>query len=159
MPNLVAHCNWGSLPRIWVIKRRIAVGVAMALALAAGAVPQTAVAPKHRVVVELSDPQGPAWSELLVHVNNLVANFVQDGGVEVEVVFLGPGLDMLRKTNTTDEKRLNQLAEYGVSFVACQNSMAAMHLNTADLFPFVSEVRSGVAEVVRKQEAGWSYLH
>jgi intracellular sulfur oxidation DsrE/DsrF family protein len=28
----------------------------------------------------------------------------------------------------------------------------------ADLLPFVTTVDSGVAEVVRKQEAGWAYL-
>jgi len=142
------------------MKKHIPVWAAVAaLALAAGAVSQTAAGPKHHVIVEMSEPQGPAWGELLVHVNNLVANFVQDGGIQVEVVFLGPGLNMLRKTNTADDMRLRHLAEYGVSFLACQNSMGAMHLNTEDLFPFVSEVRSGVAEIVRKQEAGWSYLH
>lgn len=141
------------------MKKWIVSAAVLALGLAFGAVPQTTVSPKHRIVVQLNEPQGPAWSDLFVHVNNLVANFVQDGGVQVEVVFFGPGLNMLRKTNTIYEKRFKQLAAYGVTFSACQNSMAAMKLNKEDLFPFVSEVRSGVAEVVRKQEAGWAYLH
>ena len=29
---------------------------------------------------------------------------------------------------------------------------------TEDLFPFASTVDSGVAELVRKQEAGWAYI-
>jgi intracellular sulfur oxidation DsrE/DsrF family protein len=132
---------------------------ALALMIQSAAISQTPAPPKHRVVVQMSEPQGPAWGDLLVHVNNLVANFVEDGGVQVEVVFIGPGLNMLRKTNTTDEQGLKRLADYGVNFLACQNSMGAMKLTTEDLFPFASQVRSGVAEVVRKQEAGWSYIH
>ena len=44
------------------------------------------------------------------------------------------------------------------SLAACQNSMRDRNLKTEDLFPFVSQVDSGVAEIVRKQEKGWSYI-
>ena len=46
----------------------------------------------------MTEPQGPAWDELTVRVNNLLANLVPDGGAQVEIVFFGRGLDMLRKT-------------------------------------------------------------
>jgi intracellular sulfur oxidation DsrE/DsrF family protein len=37
--------------------------------------------------------------------------------------------------------------------------MRVMNVKTGDLLPFASEVDSGIAEVVRKQEAGWAYIH
>jgi uncharacterized protein len=141
------------------MKKAIVSAAALALALAIGAVSQTPGHPKHRVVFQLTEPQGPAWDDLVIHVDNLLANFAQDGGVQVEVVFFGTGLNMLRKTNITFETRLKKLADYGVKFSACRNSMGALNLKSQDLFAFASEVRSGVAEIVRKQEAGWSYIH
>src|SRR5580700_10520761 len=106
---------------------------ALALALAFGAASQTPGNSKHQVVFQLTESQGPAWDELIVHVDNLLANFAQDGGAKVEVVFFGSGLNMLRKTNIAFEKRLKKLADYGVTFSACQNSMGAMNLKTEDL--------------------------
>src|ERR1700690_3282385 len=46
----------------------------------------------------------------------------------------------------------------GVVLDACQNSMRLRKVTTEDLFPFASQVDSGVAELIRKQEAGWSYI-
>jgi intracellular sulfur oxidation DsrE/DsrF family protein len=32
-------------------------------------------------------------------------------------------------------------------------------VKSEDLFPFAGEVDSGIAEIIRKQEAGWAYIH
>jgi uncharacterized protein len=46
-----------------------------------------------------------------------------------------------------------------VKLSACQNAMRLMNVKTEDLFPFAAQVDSGVAELARKQEAGWAYIH
>ncbi len=51
-----------------------------------------------------------------------------------------------------------EASDKGIVLAACQNSMRAMRVTTEDLFPFAAQVDSGVAELVRKQEAGWSYI-
>lgn len=94
-----------------------------------------------------------------LHVANTRNAFAHDGGSQVEVVFFGPGLNMLLKKNTKYEERLKQLADAGVTLSACQNAMRFMNVKTEDLFPFAAQVDSGVAEVVRRQEAGWAYIH
>lgn len=66
---------------------------------------------------------------------------------------------MLLKKNTAYEERLKQLADSGVALVACQNAMRFLNVKTEDLFPFATQVDSGVAELVRKQKAGWEYVH
>ncbi len=93
------------------------------------------------------------------HVNNMRTAFEKDGGVQVEVVFYSQGLNMLRKTNAEYEERLKKLADTGVTLAACQNAMKTMNVKTEDLLPFASQVDSGVAELARKQEAGWAYIH
>jgi intracellular sulfur oxidation DsrE/DsrF family protein len=77
----------------------------------------------------------------------------------VEVVFYGPGLSMITKSNTAFEERLKQLTMNGVKLVACRNAMKMRNVKSEDLFPFAGEVDSGIAEMVRKQEAGWAYIH
>jgi uncharacterized protein len=131
----------------------------LALVLVAAAISQTPTGPKHHVVFQLTEADGPAWNVLPIHVNNMRDVFAKDGGSEVEVVFFGAGLNMLRKTNTAYEARLKQLVDSGVTLSACQNAMRIMNVKTEDLFPFASQVDSGVAELARKQEAGWAYIH
>jgi uncharacterized protein len=141
------------------MKKTVLSIAALALVVVFAAVSQTPAVPKHHVVFQLTEPEGSAWTVLPLHVNNLRTAFAQDGGSQVEVVFFGPGLNMLRKTNTAYAERLKQLADSGVTLSACQNAMRVMNVKTEDLFPFASQVDSGAAELARKQEAGWAYIH
>jgi intracellular sulfur oxidation DsrE/DsrF family protein len=141
------------------MKKTLLAAAALALVLVFSALPQTPKTPKHHVVFQLTEAEGSAWNVLPLHVNNMRAALAQDGGSQVEVVFFGAGLNMLLKKNAAYEERLKQLADSGVTLSACQNAMRIMNVKTDDLFPFASQVDSGVAELVRKQEAGWSYIH
>jgi intracellular sulfur oxidation DsrE/DsrF family protein len=147
------------IPERNLMKKTILSATALALVLIFGAVSQTAKSTKHHAVFQLTEPDGPAWGTLATHVNNMRNAFAQDGGAQVEVVFYGQGLNMLRKTNTAYEERLRQLTDEGVTLSACQNAMRVMNVRTEDLFPFASQVDSGIAQIVRRQEAGWAYIH
>ena len=141
------------------MKKTLLSVAALALVLVFGAVSQTAKTLKHHIVFELVEPEGAAWDSLVKHVNNTRNALATDGGSQVEVVFWGAGLNMLRKTNTAYEQRLKQLVDDGVTLSACQNAMRVMNVKTEDLFPFASQVDSGIAQIVRRQEAGWAYIH
>jgi intracellular sulfur oxidation DsrE/DsrF family protein len=142
------------------MKKKVIPGaIVLTLALAAVAVSQTPSGPKHHTVFAHTDAKGGSWKVLPLHVKNLQKAFENDGGVQAEVVFFGQGLNMLRKTNTDDEAALKAMADSGVTLVACQNAMKAMNIKSEDLFPFVKEVDSAVAELTRKQEAGWAFIH
>jgi uncharacterized protein len=131
--------------------------LAVAALPAVSQTPQAASKPKHKVVFELNAPAPSGWDQLFHNVDNVLKIFGADG-VQVEVVFFGKGLRMLLKDNAQYAARLKEAADKGVNLAACQNSMRAAKITTEDLFPFASQVDSGVAELVRKQEAGWSYI-
>jgi uncharacterized protein len=139
------------------MKKTVLTVAALALLLGYSAVPQTAARPKHHVVFQVSEADTAA--SLVVHVNNTIAALAEDGGSDVEVVFFGPGLSTLAKTNTAYAEQLKQLSDGGARLLACRNAMKVRNLKTADLFPFAGQVDSGIAEIVRRQEAGWSYIH
>ena len=111
------------------------------------------------MVFQLSEPDGPAWQALPIHVNNTMNALSDSGGSEVEVVFYGPGLAMLTKAASAYEQRLKQLSDRGVKLLACRNAMKMRKVKSEDLFPFVGEVDSGIAEISPQQEAGWAYIH
>ncbi|HVT13054.1 MAG TPA: DsrE family protein [Fimbriimonadaceae bacterium] len=110
----------------------------------------------HRVVIEVNVPGTNAYGLILNNVENLRKAMAPDP-VEVEVVCHGPGIDMLRIGNGL-AKRMETLNKAGVVFAACANTIRGKHIDRKKLYSFVRVVPSGVAEVVRKQEAGWSYL-
>lgn len=112
---------------------------------------------KHRVVFEVTmDGQEP-WEAVLNNVENLQRAFKADQ-TQIEVVAHGKALGFFMATNTSQQERMKKLAESGVLFAACQNTMKRKKVTEKDLMPFVTTVDSGVAELVRKQEAGWSYI-
>jgi uncharacterized protein len=111
----------------------------------------------HRIVIEVNVDGAQVWAGVLNNIENL-QKALGPGEVQIESVSHGKGLSMLLKTDAALEQRLEQAAAKGVVFAACQNSMRQQHVTKEDLFPFVITVDSGVAEVVRKQEAGWAYL-
>ncbi len=139
------------------MKTRILILLAV-LAILTGAVMMHAQqsAPKHRVVFQMNMPSD-SWTQLLGNVGNVQKAFGAEG-LQIEIVFYGKGVTALLKTNKEYEERLKKLSEQGVILGACQNSMRQRNITSADIFPFSTEVDSGVAELVRKQEAGWTYI-
>lgn len=91
-----------------------------------------------------------------------IANLQQAFGadhIEIEAVVLGKGIDLVLGSDAEYADQLGALSRGGVTFAACQNTMRQRHIAKRDLLQFVVTVDSGVAELVRKQEAGWSYLN
>lgn len=113
--------------------------------------------PKHRIVMEVSTDDPKVWEAALNNIENL-RNALGAEAATIELVAHGGGLSMLLGTNEAQAQRLDKLAGAGVVLAACENTMKRKKITRADLLPFVATVDSGVAEVVRKQERGWSYV-
>jgi len=112
---------------------------------------------QHRVVIQANIAGPEEWSGILHNVANLQKVFGAEH-IQIEVVALGAGIDMVAKTNSAQQEDMRKLSETGVQFRACSNTMRFRHMQPGDLLPFVTPVDSGAAELVRQQEAGWAYL-
>ena len=132
---------------------------AIALGLAAGLTSsrRREAAPRHRVVFDVSTRDGATWNRILNHVENARTELGPEE-TAIEVVAYGPGLGMLLAESAPDPERMQRLSQEGVGFAACRNTMESRNLDAEALVPGVRVVPSGVAELVRKQEAGWSTL-
>lgn len=111
---------------------------------------------QHRVVFEVTTDDPRAWEGILDNVENVRKAL---GPTSVEIVAHGKGLAMLTRAKSAPlSRRLEQAAGDGVVFAACENSMRKQDVKPDELVPYARTVDSGVAELVRKQESGWSYL-
>ncbi len=125
-----------------------------AVANAAPAAPADA---KHRIVFQVISEGDEQWDAVFGNVENVREAFgPQNTGIAV--VTHGKGLGMVLAPNNKHAERMKKLAEAGVVFIACENTMKKKNVTKAQLLPFVTTVDSGVAEVVRKQEQGWLYI-
>ncbi|MCO6430495.1 MAG: DsrE family protein [Deltaproteobacteria bacterium] len=114
-----------------------------------------AESPTHDVVFEVTSGSKEEWHAALGNVENLL-KALGDDSVRVEVVGHSDGLMMMTEKNLSE--RMKQLTKHKISFAACENTMRKKNVSKEELLPFVTTVDSGVAEVVRKQKSGWSYI-
>ncbi len=106
--------------------------------------------------MELTGSDTLIWKGAINNIRHLKEEWGEN--VEIELVAHGPGISFLQKDKTTQLSAMEELRKSGVVFAACNNSMKARNISLADLVSQATVVPSGVAEIVTKQEQGWSYL-
>jgi len=110
----------------------------------------------HQVVMQLNSADTAVWSSMLGNIRNFQK--VWPGNVKIEVVVHGKALNFLVASKSHLVADVDAMTKLGVVFNACENTMNKYGIKKEMLIPSVSSVPSGVAELVLKQEEGWSYL-
>jgi len=110
-----------------------------------------------RIVFEVTSADNQVWEAVLNNIENVQRALGVDV-TEIRVVAHGKGIGLVTKTNTALGDRIAALTTPRVKFVACENTMKRLKIQKEDLLPAAGTVDSGVAEVVRLQEDGWSYI-
>ena len=110
----------------------------------------------HQVVMQLNTADTAVWSSMLGNIRNFQK--VWPGNVKIEVVVHGKALNFLVASKSHLVADVEAMTKLGVVFNACENTMNKYGIKKEMLIPTVSSIPSGVAELVIKQEEGWSYL-
>lgn len=110
----------------------------------------------HQVVMQLNTADTAVWSSMLGNIRNFQK--VWPGNVKIEVVVHGKALNFLVASKSHLVADVEAMTKLGVIFNACENTMNKYGIKKEMLIPSASSVPSGVAELVVKQEEGWSYL-
>lgn len=117
---------------------------------------QSPATPAHRIVMQLSTNDTLAWKGLMNNLRNLKAGW--GDSLAICVVAHGPGLDLLTKGKTTQEEKIRQFRQLGIEFIACENTMKERNVPRESIIADATFIRMGIAEIVRRQEQGWSYI-
>lgn len=117
-----------------------------------------ALAQQH-VVYHFDDASTQAMKGL----RNIRNHLDGDPTVQITVVALGPGIDLLaqgyKDANASDyAAQIATLKARGVKFEACENTMKARGLKREQLVPEADTTSSGVVRVAKLQGQGFAYI-
>lgn len=115
----------------------------------------------HHIVYQCNQADPEYLGHILFSVGELMRKYGDD--VEIVVAAFGPGLHLLGKQPRRPippdlQQRAASLAEYGVAFHACGNTMKSLSWKKEDLLDFAKVVPIGVDDIMQLQEKGFSYM-
>ena len=119
---------------------------------------------KHRLALQISD-NDPAKMNAVLNVAANVSKYYSDKGdeIEIQIVAFNAGLNMLRADKSPVLDRLKSFKQGmpNVSFMACENTLAAMTRQEGKEPPLVdnaTRVPAGVVTLIELGEKGWTIV-
>ncbi len=117
--------------------------------------------PDHKVVYQFNTADEDTQKAILFSVGAMVRKWGDN--ISIVVVGIGPGLHILAKNpgrpvSEETRQRVSSLAQYGVKFQACGNTMKALKWTEKDMLPFASVVEVGASALMELQEQGYAYI-
>lgn len=107
------------------------------------------------VVVHLDEADPAKHASVLRNIRHLIDEL--GDGSPVELVVHGPGLAAVHGSAEHADGVRDALGR-GVTVAACANTMRAQGISPDQLIDGVTTVPAGIAELVRRQRDGWSYV-
>lgn len=117
-----------------------------------------------KVLFHLNSGRHQRMREVLDEAQNLLQLYRRQGRpAEVEIIANGKGIDLLRRHHSPYAARIHRMHETyaNLTFAACQNTIDRMAREQGirpHLLPDVTIVDSGVAQIIRLQQRGWTYI-
>jgi intracellular sulfur oxidation DsrE/DsrF family protein len=119
---------------------------------------------KHRLALQISD-NDPVKMNAVLNVAANVSKYYSDKGdeAEIQIVAFNAGLNMLRQDKSPVLDRLKSFKQGmpNVSFMACENTLAAMTRAEGNEPPLVensTRVPAGVVTLIELGEKGWTIV-
>ncbi|HHZ88804.1 MAG TPA: hypothetical protein EYN73_08705 [Chromatiaceae bacterium] len=132
------------------------IGILLTLVTLTG---QAAEQLKYRAVLQVSEDSIDKMVLALNSARNLQHTFGPEN-VDIEIVVYGDGITGLKYYAPIPiADKVKEVTTEGVRIVVCEIAMRSHRLRPSDMLEQVRYVPSGVAEIVDKQTAGWSYIN
>lgn len=115
----------------------------------------------YQIVYQCNKSENRYLSQILFSAGELIRK--HGDNVQIVIACMGPGIHLLIEEKSTKvSKELKQkaasLAEYGVAFQACGNTLNSLKLEKSDVYQFSEVVPIGVEGVMLLQRQGFSYF-
>ena len=111
---------------------------------------------QHKIVFQFTNANDTLQQKAFTkQLQNLTAHWPN---AKIEVVVYNNGIDYLMISKSKYIETIKELNTNGVIFLVCENTMAQRKITKEELLPEANTVPAGIAEIVEKQEKGWSYI-
>ena len=116
---------------------------------------------EHNVVYQFNKADQDYHNAVLFSVSEMLRKYGDN--ITIVVTVIGPGIHILAKNplrhvSEHTRQKVKSLAEYGVKFHACGNTMKTLKWDKDDMLPFAEIVTVGAADLMELQEQGYSYI-
>ena len=111
---------------------------------------------RYKVIMQLMSGETPVIKSAASQINNLQKALPDE--VDIELVCHGQSLHFVLNESGEWTSIISQLLATGVEIVACENMLTANAKSKSDVFPGINTVPAAIAEIVIKQQQGWSYI-
>jgi intracellular sulfur oxidation DsrE/DsrF family protein len=117
--------------------------------------------PPHKIVYQFNKADPGYQDHVIFSIGAVLRKYGDD--VKIVVVAFAEGIHILAKNPGREVKeeirqRVASLAQYGVEFHACGNTLTALGWTEDDLPPFAQYVDAGAADLMELQEQGYAYI-
>lgn len=109
----------------------------------------------HRIVFHLSTSDTLAHKALVKQLSNVLDYW---NTAQIEVVVHNNGIGFVKQGETTFASDITALKNRGVVFAVCENTLKQRKIEKSQIVPSTVFVPVGLAEIVLRQEEGWSYI-
>jgi uncharacterized protein len=109
----------------------------------------------HKIVFQLATSDTLMHQGLTRQLNNVLKHWPT---AQIEVVVHNAGLDFMHIANSTVKNVVPELQARGVVFAVCENTLRRKNVSKESIIAGAKFVPVGIAEIVEKQEEGFSYI-
>jgi len=110
---------------------------------------------EHKIVFHLASSDTLVHKALVKQIANVLDYWKT---AKIEVVVHNNGIGFMKIEETKTAKEIHILSEKGVVFAVCENTMKQRKLEKSQILSSATFVPVGIAEIVLKEEEGWSYI-
>ena len=111
---------------------------------------------RYKAIIQLMSGDDAVIKSAASQIHNL--HKALNNAVDVELVCHGKSLPFVLNEVDKWTEILHHLLSNAVEIVACENMLKANRKSANDLFTGIKTVPAGIAEIVIKQQEGWSYI-
>ncbi|PVD51520.1 hypothetical protein DC498_13925 [Terrimonas sp.] len=110
----------------------------------------------YKAIIQLMSGDEAVIKSMASQISNL--RTALDNNVEVELVCHGQSADFVVNAGNKWGDIIQKLLSMSVKIVACENMLKARNISAVQLYPGIKTVPAAIAELVIKQQEGWSYI-
>jgi len=116
---------------------------------------------EHNIVYQFNKSDSKYHDAVLFSAAEMLRKY--NDNITIVITAFGPGIHILAKKplrEVSDEvkQKINSMADYGVKFHACGNTMNSLGWKKEDMHDFVEVVQVGAVDLMELQEKGYSYI-
>ena len=110
----------------------------------------------HKIIFQFTNATDTLQQKAIINqLNNLTTHWPK---AKYEVVIHSMGLPFVMSGKSKQIQDIKTLRDKGVRFVVCENTLKSQKVTKDQLIQEVEYVPVGIAEIVEKQEQGWTYI-